>query len=147
MALNEMAKAVRPNTTTEQIAEIGAKVLAEHGAESSPPKTYGFPGTVCISVNEEAIHGVPRSRLIEEGDLVKLDLAAEKDGFVADAAITVRVGKVSQAADYLVRCAELAFRKGAAAAYAGNRVCEIGRAVDREVRSCGFSVMRELCGH
>ena len=104
-------------------------------------------GTACISVNDEAIHGIPGSRTLAEGDLVTLDVTAEKDGFVADAAVTVRVGKVSAAADALVRCAESAFRQALKVARAGTRVHEIGRAVEREVRRCGFSVIREFCGH
>lgn len=147
MALDRMAEAVHPGVSTAEIAEIGAKVLSEHGAESAPPKVYGFPAPVCISVNDEAIHGIPRRRTLRSGDLVKLDLTAEKSGFVADAAVTVRVGAVSETADALVRCAERAFRQGAKAARAGNRVYEIGRAVEREVRQTGFSVMRELAGH
>jgi methionyl aminopeptidase len=147
LTLEEMAAAVRPGVTTAALDSIGAAVLARHGAESSPPLVYGFPGTACISVNDEAIHGIPGARTLTEGDLVKLDVTAQKDGFVADAAVTVRVGQVSATADALARCAETAFRQGLKAARAGNRVCEIGRAVEREVRRCGFSVIRELCGH
>lgn len=146
-ALDTMAERARPGVTTTELDAIGAKALAEHGAESAPPKVYGFPGTVCISVNDEAIHGIPSDRTLRSGDLVKLDLVAEKDGFFADAALTVRVGNVSPAADALVRCAENAFWQAAKAARADNRIYEIGRAVEREVRRCGFSVMRELCGH
>jgi len=146
-ALDEMSQAVRPGVTTAEIDAIGAAVLARHGAESSPPKTYGFPGTACISVNDEAIHGIPGSRTIAEGDLVKLDMTAEKDGFVADAAVTVRAGRVSAQAEDLARCAETAFHQALKVARAGNRVNEIGRAVEREVRRCGFSVIREFCGH
>jgi methionyl aminopeptidase len=147
LTLEEMAAAVRPGVTTAALDSIGAAVLARHGAESSPPLVYGFPGTACISVNEEAIHGIPGKRTLAEGDLVKLDVTTQKDGFVADAAVTVRVGRVSATADALTRCAETAFRQGLKAARAGNRVCEIGGAVEREVRRCGFSVIRELCGH
>jgi methionyl aminopeptidase len=147
LTLEEMAAAVRPGVTTAALDSIGAAVLARHGAESSPPLVYGFPGTACISVNDEAIHGIPGARTLTEGDLVKLDVTAQRDGFVADAAVTVRVGQVSATADALARCAETAFRQGLKAARAGNRVCEIGRAVEREVRRCGFSVIRELCGH
>jgi methionyl aminopeptidase len=146
-ALDTMAEAVRGGVTTAELDQIGADVLARHGAESAPPKVYGFPRAVCISVNEEAIHGIPGTRELREGDLVKLDLVAEKDGFFADAAVTVRVGAVSAKADALVRCAETAFLQAAKAARAGNRVSAIGQAVEREVRRCGFSVMRELCGH
>jgi methionyl aminopeptidase len=147
MALDRMATAVRPGMTTTELNAIGARVLAEHGAEPSPPKAYGFPGAVCISVNDEAVHGIPGDRILQVGDLVKLDLVAEKDGFVTDAAVTVRVGKVSGKAEALIHCVENAFWQGAKAARAGNRAYDIGRAVEREVRSSGFSVMKALCGH
>src|SRR5678815_5990483 len=88
-ALDRTAAAVRPGITTAELDAIGARVLAAHGAEAAPPKVYGFPGALCISVNDEAIHGIPGGRVIRTGDLVKLDLVAEKDGFFADAAITV----------------------------------------------------------
>ncbi len=146
-ALDSMTKAVRPGATTAELAEIGAKTLSRHGAESSPPKVYGFPGAVCISVNDESIHGIPDCQILRSGDLVKLDLTADKDGFVADAAVTVRVGQVSNEADALVRCAEKAFHDGAKAAHVGNRVYEIGRSVERAVRGSGFNVMKALCGH
>lgn len=147
LTLEEMAAAVRPGVTTGELDSVGAAVLGRHGAQSSPPLVYGFPGTACISVNDEAIHGIPGKRTLAEGDLVKLDVTAQKDGFVADAAVTVGVGRVSATAHALARCAETAFRQGLKAARPGNCVCEIGRAVEREVRRCGFSVIRELCGH
>ena len=147
LALDRTAAAVRPGITTAELDRIGAQVLAEHGAESAPPKVYGFPGALCISVNDEAIHGIPGDRVIAPGDLVKLDLVAEKDGYYADAAVTVAVGETGETARALVRCAETAFRLGARAARAGSRVSEIGRAVEREAQRCGFSVIRELCGH
>jgi methionyl aminopeptidase len=146
-ALDRMAAKAQPGITTAELSEIGARSLAEFGAESSPPKVYGFPGAVCISVNDEAIHGIPGDRVLENGDLLKLDLTADKDGFVADAALTVRVGKVSALAEALASCAENAFHVGAKAARAGSRVYEIGRAVDRHVQAAGFCVMRELAGH
>jgi methionyl aminopeptidase len=146
-ALDKPAAAVRPGITTGELDEIGADVLLLHGAESAPPKVYGFPGALCISVNDEAIHGIPGDRVIESGDLVKLDLVAEKDGFYADAAVTIRAGQVSGIADALARCAEKAFYQALGFARAGNRVHQIGRAVDRETRRSGFRVIRELCGH
>ena len=129
LALDAAAAAVRPGVTTAELDEVGARVLAEHGAESAPPKIYGFPGALCISVNDEAIHGIPGARAIQSGDLVKLDLVAEKDGFYADAAVTIAAGEVSAAARSLARCAETAFHLAARTARAGNRVNEIGRAV------------------
>ncbi|HUI57819.1 MAG TPA: type I methionyl aminopeptidase [Bryobacteraceae bacterium] len=145
--LDRTAAAVRPGITTAELAEIGARVLAARGAESAPPKVYGFPGALCISVNDEAIHGIPGGRVVRQGDLVKLDLVAEKDGFFADAAVTIAVGEVSETAVALARCAESAFHLAARAAKAGNRVYDIGRAVEQETRRCGFRVMRDLCGH
>ena len=145
--LDACAAAVRAGITTAELDEIGARVLAAHGAESAPPKVYGFPGALCISVNDEAIHGIPGARVIDSGDLVKLDLVAEKDGYFADAAVTVQAGPVSETAAALVRCAESAFHCAARVARAGNRVSEIGRAVERETHRRGFRVIRELCGH
>jgi methionyl aminopeptidase len=142
-----MATAVTPGISTAELDGIGRKILAAEGAESSARKVYGFPGDACISVNDEAIHGVPGARQLRLGDLVKLDLTAEKDGFVADAAVTVGVGKMSTASLSLTQCAERAFHHGARFARAGNRVYDIGRAVEREVRGSGFAVMRQLCGH
>ncbi|HUA21829.1 MAG TPA: type I methionyl aminopeptidase [Bryobacteraceae bacterium] len=147
LALDQTAAAVRPGITTGELNEIGARVLAQNGAESAPPKVYHFPGALCISVNDEAIHGIPGQRVIRAGDLVKLDLVAEKDGFYADAAVTARCGGVSATAEALARCAERAFYRALPAARAGNRVHEIGRVVDRETRRSGFRVIRELCGH
>src|SRR5262245_19272837 len=121
-ALDAAAAAVRPGMTTAELDEIGARVLAAHGAESAPPKVYGFPAALCISVNEEAIHGIPGRRVIQAGDLVKLDLVAEKDGFFADAAVTVLVGAVSEQAQRLARCAESAFHLAAQQAVVGNRI-------------------------
>src|SRR3954447_12646450 len=128
-ALDRTAAAVRAGITTAELDAVGARVLAEHGAESAPPKVYGFPGALCISVNDEAIHGIPGDRTVQAGDLVKLDLVAEKDGYFADAAVTVAAGEVSAAARALIRCAESAFHRAAKVASAGNRVYEIGRAV------------------
>ncbi len=147
LALERTRSAVRPGVTTRELDEMGARVLAEHGAESAPPKVYGFPGALCISVNQEAIHGIPGDRVIREGDLVKLDLVAEKDGFFADAAVTVLVGAVSDQAVRLARCAESAFHLALRQATVGNRVYDIGRAVEQETHRCGFEVMRDLCGH
>ena len=108
---------------------------------------YQFPGANCISINEEAVHGIPAQRQLRNGDLVKLDVTVEKDGFMADAAVTVPVGPVSDADQKLMACAEHAFQKALLVARAGFRVFDIGRAVEKEVRRDGFSVIRELGGH
>ena len=147
LALRRMAAALRPGITTAELDAIGARVLAEHGAQSAPPMVYGFPGAVCISINDEALHGIPGSRAIAPGDLVKLDLVAEKDGYMADAAITVPVPPVSDTARRLANCAERAFHQAMQVARAHRRISEIGRAVESEVRRSGFAVMRAFCGH
>ncbi len=110
---------------------------------------YGFPGDVCISVNDEVVHGIPGDRVIQPGDLVKLDLTAEKDGYHTDSAVSIEVPPPSPdgKARELARCAERAFRQALDAARAGNRTKDFGRAVEREVRRRGFHVVRELGGH
>jgi len=145
--LDRMTLEVRAGITTAELDQIGLSVLTKHGAEPAPSKVYGFPGSVCISVNDEAVHGVPGSRRLRDGDLVKLDLVAVKDGFFADAAVTVRVGNVSNTADALVRCAEAAFWKAMQVARVGFRTCHLGREIEGEVRRSGFSVMPDLGGH
>ena len=146
-ALAAMAKRVLPGITTGELNKIGARVLAENDARSAPPMVYGYPADVCISVNDEAMHGIPGGRTVQPGDLVKLDLVAEKDGFFADAAVSVNVAPASAGGRSLAHCAERAFRRALGVARAGNRVYEIGREVEREVRRSGYSVIRELCGH
>jgi methionyl aminopeptidase len=145
--LDAMKRSVRPGITTRELDEIGAEVMRRHGAQSAPRMVYGFPGVSCISVNDEAVHGIPGDRILREGDLVKLDVTIEKDGFMADAAVTVPVGKVSAVDNRLMACAELAFQDAMQFASAGHRVSEIGRAVEKRVRQSGFSVVRELGGH
>jgi methionyl aminopeptidase len=145
--LRVMAERVRPGVTTGELNEIGSRALAANGARSAPPLVYGYPADICISINDEAMHGIPGARVIRAGDLVKLDLVAEKDGFYADAAVSINVPPASQCGRALAHCAEQAFRQALRAAREGNRVLEIGRAVEREVRQSGFRVIRELCGH
>ncbi len=147
LMLTAMKNAVRPGITTAELDEVGAGVMRQHGARSAPTLVYGFPGVNCISVNEEAVHGIPGTRALREGDLVKLDVTVEKNGFMADAAVTVPVGEVSEERRRLAECAERAFAKAMLVARAGFRVSEIGRAVEREVRRSGFSVIRDLGGH
>src|SRR3954453_7109911 len=145
--LNAMRAAVRVGLTTGELDEVGAKVMREHGAQSAPQLVYKFPGVNCISVNDEAGHGIPGNRALADGDVVKLDVTIEKDGFMADAAESIAVGSVAGPVLELLECAERAFTKSMLVARAGFRVSEIGRVVEREVRRCGFSVIRDLGGH
>lgn len=146
-ALRRMGAAVRVGITTGELSEIGACVLSENGAQSSPPLVYDFPGDVCISVNDEVVHGIPGPRVIQPGDLVKLDLTAVKDGYHTDSAVTIQVPPTQEKSRELAHCVERAFRQALSAARAGNRTKDIGRAVEREVHRRGFHVVRELGGH
>src|ERR1700724_844039 len=145
--LEAMKRAVRPGISTAELDGVGATVMREHGAQSAPQLVYKFPGVNCISLNDEAVHGIPGDRTVQQGDLVKLDVTIEKDGFMADAAETVAAGEVSEENRRLIACAERAFSKAMLVARAGFRVSEIGRVVEREVRRSGFSVIRDLGGH
>lgn len=147
LVLEAMKAEVRPGVTTAELDEVGAGVMRRQGAQSAPALVYKFPGANCISLNDEAVHGVPSGRALQEGDLLKLDVTVEKNGFMADAAITVPVGEVSVERKLLMACAERAFTKAMLVARAGFRVSEIGRVVEREVRRNGFSVIRDLGGH
>lgn len=145
--LDALERHVRAGVSTADLDEIAAAILAERGARSAPALVYGFPGHALISINDEIVHGVPGPRRLERGDLVKLDVTVEKDGYFADAARTVIVGRGTDTAQRLVACARAAFRAALAVARAGTRVNEIGRAVDQEVRRHGFTVVRGLTGH
>jgi methionyl aminopeptidase len=147
LMLEAMRGEVRAGITTAELDDVGAGVMRRHGAQSAPALVYQFPGVSCISLNDEAVHGIPGPRALQDGDLVKLDVTIEKDGFMADAALTVAVGEVTEERQNLIACAERAFAKAMLVARAGFRVWEIGRAVEREVRRSGFAVIRELAGH
>lgn len=148
LALDVMKKAVRPGMTTQELDDLCGDVFDRHGARSGPQLVYGFPGFACISINEEAVHGVPRTaRTIKEGDLVKLDVTAELDGYFADAAVTVGVGVTSSQRLKLAGCARSALHTSLKVAQAGRLISDIGRAVQTEVEGQGFSVMPQLGGH
>ena len=146
-AIREMERRVRPGITTGELDAVAAKVFAGHGARSAPALTYDFPGTVCISVDDECVHGIPGPRRLRDGQLVKLDVTAELDGYYADACRTVQVGKVRPREQRLAAAAQSALRRGLAVATAGNNVGAIGAAVQAEVERRGFSVCAELTGH
>jgi methionyl aminopeptidase len=146
-ALQVLRAAVRPGMTTEQLDDIGGAYLRSHGGRSAPQLTYGFPGVNCISVNDEVVHGVPGRRVLRPGDVVKIDVTAELDGFIADSAITVLMPPVSPRASALAESARAAFALALEVARASVRIAELGRAVEAEVERRGHSVIRDLCGH
>jgi methionyl aminopeptidase len=145
--LRELRARVRPGVTTAELDDHAARIFAAHGARSGPRLDYDFPGAICISVGDEAVHGIPGPRRLRAGELVKLDVTAELDGFYADACRTVPVGQARPGALKLTAAAESALKKGMAAATAGAPVNAIGRAVQAEVERRGFAVCAELTGH
>jgi methionyl aminopeptidase len=147
LTLLEMQRQAKPGMTTAELDAIGAQTLARHGARATPRHLYNFPAAVCISVNEEAVHGVPGPRVIQPGDIVKIDVTADLDGYVADAARTLVFARASRVGKRLAQCARSAFLQAMNVATVGRQTREIGRAVDTEVRRYGFSVMRQMFGH
>jgi methionyl aminopeptidase len=145
--LELLQRQVQPGTTTGELDALAARFLRAAGAQPAPKLVYGFPGTVLISINDEVVHGIPGRRVIRAGDLVSLDVTIELGGYVADAARSLVVPPGPQRAHDLAACARAAFDAALDVARAGVRVAEIGRAVEREVRRRGFSVMKGLCGH
>ena len=145
--LAAMREAVRVGISTAELDGIAAEVLRRHGARSAPKLIYDFPGSACISVNDEAVHGVPGPRRLAPADVVTLDVTVELDGYFADAAETVAVPPVPEVAQRLIECARAAFESAARAVRSGERLAVVGGRVEAEVERRGFRVMRELCGH
>jgi methionyl aminopeptidase len=147
VALRELRRRVQAGVSTGELDRLAGRVFARHGARSAPMLVYDAPCQVFISVNDEAVHGVPGPRRLRRGDLVKLDVTAELDGFYADACRTVGVGRVRPREQRLAAAARSSLRLGLEAAVAGNNVGAIGAAVQAEVERRGFSVCAELSGH
>ena len=147
LTLQEMESQVRPGMTTKQLDMIGAKVLRQHHARSAPILTYNFPGVTCISINDEAAHGIPGKRIIQSGDVIKIDVSAALDGYFADAAITVLVPPVTAEHQRLYACAQAAFAAAAAVARADTPINQLGRAAEQTTHQCGYSVIHGLPGH
>ena len=146
-ARDAMLAAVGPGVTTGQLDAIGREVLARHGADPAPP-TVGFPAATCVSLNDEAAHGIPSMfRRLRAGDLVNVDVSARLDGYWADTGASAPVGEVTPIARRLLEATRLANTDAVGAARAGQPLRSIGRAVQRRARRHGFSVVANLCGH
>jgi methionyl aminopeptidase len=142
-----MQAQLRPGITTAELDDVARDLLARLGARSAPMLDVGYPRATCISVNDEAAHGLPGPRPLAPGDLVTLDVAAELDGYYADAAITVPLLPAAPAHLRLCACAEAALLAAIQAAQAGQPLRQIGRAAERVARQYGYRVVRELNGH
>lgn len=145
--LAEMRSAIRPGITTAELDAIAVAGLKRRGAKSGTLKYRGYPASVCTSVNEEIVHGIPGKRVLQEGDIISIDFVALYNGWYADSTVTVPVGTVSAEVQRLLKVTEDALYRGIAAARAGNRLQDIGRAVQRHVEAAGFSVVRMYGGH
>lgn len=138
---------IRPGVTTHEIDTAVRRFIESHGAKPSFLGYGGFPGSACISVNDEVIHGIPGPRKLKEGDIVSVDVGAYLDGFHGDCAATFPCGEVSPEALELIRVTEQSFWEGIKLARAGNRVFDISHAVQQYVESHGCSVVRDFVGH
>jgi methionyl aminopeptidase len=146
-ALREVERAVSPGISTEELDQIAEKEIRARGAVPAFKGYRNYPKTLCVSVNEQVVHGIPSKRKLKEGDIVGLDLGAIVGGFYGDSAVTVAVGRVSEEVLRLIRVTEEALYLGIEQAVVGNRISDISHAVQRHVESAGYSVVTEFVGH
>lgn len=145
--LRTLTKQMKPGMNTKELDTIAAKELKRLGAESSFKGYRGYPATVCVSVNDEIVHGIPGTRVLKDGDIVSLDFGAIYHGFHGDAAVTVPVGEVSPEASRLMEATRASLEKGIAAAKAGARLGDVSAAIQDCAESRGYSLVREYTGH
>lgn len=145
--LGRLVASVRAGITTADLDSLARRLLDEHEARSAPQLVYEFPGAVCVSINEEIVHGVPGPRALRSGDVVKVDVTVEKGGFMADAARTVVVPFASPLAKRLAACARAAFSDAMRVTRVGYKVNDIGAAIENRAGGIGFTVVRDLNGH
>ncbi len=145
--LRQMAAAVEPGIRTDELDELGRQALAVEGARSAPEVSYNFPGATCISVNQHVAHGIPGARRVEAGDLVNIDVSAEKDGYFADTGATVMVPPTDPTQNRLCRATQQALKAALTQVKSGGRINQLGRAVERTARKHGFHIIENLAGH
>jgi methionyl aminopeptidase len=145
--LAKLVAAVRPGLTTEELDIIAESEVKSLGAQPSFKGYRGYPASVCVSVNDEIVHGIPGDRVLKEGDIVSLDFGAIYKGYQGDAARTVCTGATNLKAEALIQATEGAFRAGIAQARNGNRLGDISAAIQKYAEARGFAVVREYTGH
>ncbi|GJL56544.1 MAG: type I methionyl aminopeptidase [Nitrospirales bacterium] len=138
---------VKPGVTTLELDRLADECIREYGAIPAFKGYRGYPKTLCASVNEEVVHGIPSGRVLKNGDIIGLDLGAIVDGFYGDGAITVSVGEISPEIKKLIMVTEESLQRGIAQAIVGNRLSDISHAVQSYVESQGYSVVRDFVGH
>ena len=147
LAHQEVKKHIRPGVTTKQLDKVVDNVIRKQGALPSFKGYHGFPGSSCISVNEEVVHGIPGSRTLKNGDIISIDIGAKKNGYHGDSAWTYPVGNISKEAALLLEVTEKSLFIGLEKAKAGSRLSDISHAVQSYVESFNFSIVREYAGH
>lgn len=145
--LAELGRAIRPGVSTGDLDEIAEAFIRREGAIPTFKGYRGFPASICTSVNDEVVHGIPGDRVLAEGDIISVDVGATLHGFIGDAAYTWPVGRVSDEVGHLLRATREALEVGIAQGQAGNRLSDISHAIQRHVESNGFSVVRDYVGH
>ena len=146
--LTEMTARVAPGVTTAALDEIAEEMIRDAGAIPAFKGYHGYPATICASINEEVIHGIPSGRrILNEGDVVSIDVGASLDGYYGDSAVTLPVGAVSEQAATLLRVTEESLYRAIERVRVGGRISDIGHAVQHHVEAYGFSVVREFVGH
>jgi methionyl aminopeptidase len=145
--LAELAAMVKPGVTTAELDAAAEMLVRAGGAEPAFKGYRGYPATLCASVNEQVVHGIPSERTLIEGDIISLDMGVKLNGFYGDSAVTVPVGRVSAEVLKLLRVTQEALQKGIEQVRLGGRVSDIGHAVQHHVEENGFSVVREFVGH
>jgi methionyl aminopeptidase len=145
--LGELATMVKPGVSTHDLDVVAERLVRDAGAEPAFKGYRGYPCTLCASVNEQVIHGIPSKHPLAEGDIVSLDMGVKLNGYYGDSAVTVPVGVVSAEAQTLLRVTQEALEKGIAQVRLGGRVSDIGHAIQQHVEAHGFSVVREFVGH
>ncbi|MGG4495315.1 type I methionyl aminopeptidase [Brevibacillus reuszeri] len=143
----ELAKAIKPGVTTKQLDEIAETFIRSMGAIPSFKGYGGFPGSICASVNEELVHGIPGQRALQEGDIISLDIGAQFQGYHGDSAWTYPVGKISAENEKLLRVTEESLFKGLEKALPGARLSDISHAIQIHAEAAGFTLVREYVGH
>lgn len=147
VTLQRMLDAAEPGMTTRELDALGERLLHEHGARSAPKLTYGFPGSTCISINEEAAHGVPGDRVIRPGDVLNIDVSAELGGYFADTGGTRVVPPTTPKKTRLCHAAQTALNEAMKGARAGQPINRIGAAIERTAKAYGFRVIENLGSH
>jgi methionyl aminopeptidase len=145
--LAELRAMVRPGVTTAELDAVAERRLHEAEAEPAFKGYHGYPATICASVNEQVVHGIPSTAPLVDGDIVSIDMGAKMDGFYGDSAVTVPVGDISPEAAELLKVTEESLYRGLAVVRPGARVSDIGAAVQEHVERHGYSVVREFVGH